>query len=62
MRYIESKETLPAVISEEKCTDLIVVEEKPVELKFICSIPPKVSGVKKPVELEEKGTRINIYA
>jgi hypothetical protein len=61
MRFVEAKEMLPALITEEACTDLVVVEEKPIQLKFIAAIPHKVSGVKKPVDSGSLGKHINVY-
>jgi hypothetical protein len=60
MRFVQPKEMLPMVVEER---ELAVVKAKEVTYaKLIAVIPPKVSGRRRPVEPEDLGNKVDLFA
>ena len=63
MRFIKPQETLPVVIPDSKGEkQLMIVEDVPIELKFIASIPSKPAGVTELADTRDIGSKVDLFA
>lgn len=63
MRFKKPQETLPMVVDETLVvTKDVVVYESKVICRLIAVIPPKVSGRRGPVDEDDLGNNLDIYA
>lgn len=61
MQFIAPQQVLPAVAKSMLPAKVETNESKVVEMRLIAIIPPKVSGLNRPVDPEDLGNNVDVF-